>query len=121
AARLPGAPPDLAGLALADSVAVDPHKWLYAPLEAGCALVRDPARLREAFEFRPPYYRPQDEHEDYVDYHAHGIQNSRGFRALKVWLALRLAGQRGYRQMIGDDIALAGKLFDRVSRHPELE
>jgi len=121
AARMPGAPADLAGLALADSVAVDPHKWLYAPLEAGCALVRDRSQLRETFEFRPPYYPTPEEDADYLDYHSYGMQNSRGLRALKVWLGLRLAGQQGYRRMIGDDIALARGLFEAVGRHPELE
>jgi aromatic-L-amino-acid/L-tryptophan decarboxylase len=52
AAQVPGAPPSLQGLALADSIAVDPHKWLYAPLEAGCVLVRDSAALRRAFSYR---------------------------------------------------------------------
>ena len=56
AAAVPEAPDDLRGLSLADSVAVDPHKWLYAPLEAGCALVRDPEMLRAAFAYHPPYY-----------------------------------------------------------------
>src|SRR5262249_44644434 len=55
AAALPQAPDDLRGLRQADSVAVDPHKWLYAPLEAGCALVRDPESLRAAFAYHPPY------------------------------------------------------------------
>jgi aromatic-L-amino-acid decarboxylase len=121
AARLPGVPADLAGLALADSVGVDPHKWLYLPVEAGCALVRDEEALRETFEFHPAYYRPHDEKLDYIDYHSFGMQNSRGFRALKVWLALRQVGQSGYRRMLAEDIALAGRLFDAVSRHPELE
>lgn len=121
AARVPGAPADLAGLALADSVAVDPHKWLYIPVEAGCALVRDEDNLRETFEFHPPYYPPREEGVDRVDYHSYGMQNSRGFRALKVWLALRQVGQGGYRKMLGEDIALAGKLYDAVSRNPELE
>ena len=115
-----GAPADLAGLALADSVAVDPHKWLYAPLEAGCALVRDPSILRATFEYRPPYY-PAESDEDLVDYHSHGPQNSRGLRALKVWLGLRMAGRAGYRAMIADDIALARRLFEAAGRHPELE
>jgi len=56
AAAVPDAPDDLRGLSQADSVAVDPHKWLYAPLEAGCALVRDPEALRTAFAYHPPYY-----------------------------------------------------------------
>ena len=86
AAMLPEAPEDLKRLDLADSVAVDPHKWLYAPLEAGCALVKDSQRLRDAFSYHPPYYHFGVEATNYVDF---GPQNSRGFRALKVWLAFR--------------------------------
>jgi len=85
AACVPEAPDDVRGLSLADSVAIDPHKWLYAPLEAGCALVRDPEMLRAAFSYHPPYYHFEERATNYVDY---GPQNSRGFRALKVWLAL---------------------------------
>ena len=88
-AAVPGASDDLRALAEADSVAVDPHKWLYAPLEAGCALVRDAEALRGAFSYHPPYYHFEERATNYVDY---GPQNSRGFRALKVWLALRQAG-----------------------------
>jgi aromatic-L-amino-acid/L-tryptophan decarboxylase len=102
-----GAPTDLVALAEADSVAVDPHKWLYAPLEAGCALVRRPEALRDAFSYRPPYYHFGFEATNYVDY---GLQNSRGFRALKVWLGLRQAGRDGYRRMIAQDMALARHL-----------
>ena len=76
----------------ADSVAVDPHKWLYAPLEAGCALVKRPDDLRNAFSYHPPYYRFDEEALNFVDY---GLQNSRGFRALKVWLALQQLGRIG--------------------------
>lgn len=86
AAMLPDAPAELAGLPEADSIAVDPHKWLYAPLEAGCALVRAPERLRDAFAYHPPYYHFGAEATNYYDF---GPQNSRGFRALKVWLALQ--------------------------------
>jgi aromatic-L-amino-acid/L-tryptophan decarboxylase len=118
AARAPGAPESLAALRRADSVAIDPHKWLYAPLEAGCVLVRDPATLRNAFSYHPPYYHFGTEAINYVDY---GLQNSRGFRALKVWLALRQVGSDGYLRMIGDDIRLAERLFARVAEHPELE
>jgi aromatic-L-amino-acid/L-tryptophan decarboxylase len=118
AAAVPEAPDDLRGLGGADSVAVDPHKWLYAPLEAGCALVRDPERLRAAFAYHPPYYHWQERATNYVDY---GPQNSRGFRALKVWLALRHAGAAAYRRMIADDIRLAKRMADAVARHAELE
>ena len=118
AATLPDADPSLKGLALADSVVVDPHKWLYAPLEAGCVLVRDPGKLRAAFSFHPPYYEMGVERTNFVEY---GIQNSRGFRALKVWLGLRHAGAAGARAMIAEDIALSRRLADAVTRTPELE
>jgi glutamate/tyrosine decarboxylase-like PLP-dependent enzyme len=118
AAAVPGASADLRALALADSVAVDPHKWLYAPLEAGCVLVRDPERLRQAFAYHPPYYHFGQEATNYTDF---GPQNSRGFRALKVWLALRQVGRSGYARMIGDDIRLSERLHARVAAHPELE
>jgi glutamate/tyrosine decarboxylase-like PLP-dependent enzyme len=117
AASLPDGPPELRGLREADSVAVDPHKWLYAPLEAGCALVRNREALRRAFTYHPPYYHFGDSL-NYVDY---GVQNSRGFRALKVWLALRHVGASGYRRMIADDIALARTMADAIEKHPDLQ
>src|SRR5688500_6613055 len=109
---------DLHGLSQADSVAVDPHKWLYAPLEAGCALVRDPEALRAAFAYHPPYYHFEESATNYLDY---GPQNSRGFRALKVWLALRHVGAAGYRAMISEDIRLSRAMGDAVARHAELQ
>ncbi len=118
AAGVKGTPADLMGLSMADSVAVDPHKWLYAPLEAGCALVRDPAALRNAFSYHPPYYSFGVEAMNYFDI---GPQNSRGFRALKIWLALQHAGAAAYRQMIQDDIALARCLYSLAMKHQELE
>jgi glutamate/tyrosine decarboxylase-like PLP-dependent enzyme len=118
AAAAPDASEDLRALALADSVAVDPHKWLYAPLEAGCVLVRDPERLRNAFSYHPPYYHFGEEATNYFDF---GPQNSRGFRALKVWLALGVSGRAGYAKTIGDDIRLSQQLHARIAAHPELE
>jgi glutamate/tyrosine decarboxylase-like PLP-dependent enzyme len=102
----------------ADSVAVDPHKWLYAPLEAGCALVKRPEHLRNAFSYHPPYYRFGEEALNFVDY---GLQNSRGVRALKVWLALQQLGRTGYVDSMAEDIRLSRKLFDLVKAHPEFE
>jgi aromatic-L-amino-acid/L-tryptophan decarboxylase len=118
AAMLPDSSVELRGLSEADSVAVDPHKWLYAPLEAGCALVRKPEKLREAFAYHPPYYHFGVEAINYLDY---GPQNSRGFRALKVWLALQQVGRKGYEQMLGDDIRLAKELYELVAKQPELQ
>jgi aromatic-L-amino-acid decarboxylase len=123
AAVLPEASPDLKALSLADSVAVDPHKWLYAPLEAGCTLVRDPNHLIDAFSFHPAYYHFSDsgDGETPTNFHELGPQNSRGFRALKVWLGLRQAGRDGYVQMIRDDIALTEAMYRAVQSHHELE
>jgi aromatic-L-amino-acid/L-tryptophan decarboxylase len=111
---------DLSGIGLADSVAVDPHKWLYAPLEAGCALVRKPEALRETFSYHPPYYHFAEELST-IDYYEYGPQNSRGFRALKVWLALRQVGREGYVEMLSDDILLSQELYRLVDAHPELQ
>jgi glutamate/tyrosine decarboxylase-like PLP-dependent enzyme len=118
AAALPDASDDLKALSLADSVAVDPHKWLYAPLEVGCALVRDAAALRAAFAYHPPYYHFDEHATNFLDY---GPQNSRGFRALKVWLGMRHIGAAGYRQMIADDIRLSQSMAQAVAQHAELE
>jgi aromatic-L-amino-acid/L-tryptophan decarboxylase len=118
AAGLQEASSDLMGLTAADSVAVDPHKWLYAPLEAGCALVRDPAALRNAFSYHPPYYSFDVEATNYYDL---GPQNSRGFHALKIWLALQQASAAAYRQMIGEDVALARHLYELAAEHSALE
>ncbi len=120
AGRLGSAGADLAGLREADSLALDPHKWLYAPIDAGCVLVRDPRSLLDAFSHRPPYYGTPGEDEG-LNFHELGPENTRGLRALKVWLALRVAGREGFRQMIGDDIALAQRLFERVQATPRLE
>ncbi len=118
AAAAQGVPDDLRALRLADSIAVDPHKWLYTPIEAGCALVRDRSALSHAFSYHPAYYHFDEHGTNYVDY---GPQNSRGFRALKVWLALKHVGAEGYRRMIADDMALSRAMADAVRRDPDLE
>src|SRR5262249_32811431 len=118
AAAVPQAHDDLRGLSQADSVAVDPHNWLYHPLEAGCTLVHDPESMRAAFAYHPPYYHFEEKVTNYVDC---GPQNSRGFRALKVWLALKHVGAVGYRNMIADDIRLSQAMAQAVSRHAELQ
>ena len=118
AAMVDTVPDNIRGLSRADSVAIDPHKWLYAPLEAGCALVRDPEKHRAAYSYHPPYYHFGQEVTNFVDY---GPQNSRGFRALKVWMGLRQVGRRGYEQMIADDIALARALYDQLAKDANFE
>ena len=110
------------GLGEADSIAIDPHKWLYSPLEAGSTLVKNPVYLSNTYSSHPEYYNFSSRfEEDYLNYYEFGIQNSRGFRALKVWAALQQAGKEGYMKMIREDIRLAKLLFDLAGKHPELE
>jgi glutamate/tyrosine decarboxylase-like PLP-dependent enzyme len=120
AAALPEVPEDLRSLKLADSVALDPHKWLYSPLEAACVLTRDKDALSGAFAFYPEYYMLDAEVDEGTNYYELGMQNSRGFRALKVWLGLRAVGAEVYRESIRTDIALAQQLYDLAENHPEL-
>jgi glutamate/tyrosine decarboxylase-like PLP-dependent enzyme len=121
AAALPDAPPALFGLREADSVAVDRHKWLYAPLDAGCTLVRDSNALRSTFSAQASYYILDGAADGPNNLFEHATENSRRFRALKVWLSLRHIGVEGHRRLIAEDIALARYLFELVQRHPSLE
>ncbi len=122
AAALPESPEGICEIVQADSIAMDPHKWLYSPIEAGCALVRDAKLMSETFSYHPPYYKFDDiDGEPLTSLVDFGPQNTRGFKALKVWLALQQAGSDGYREMLSDDIALAERLFEKVNERPELE
>ncbi len=110
------------GIELADSIALDPHKWLYAPLEAGCTLVKNPKHLIETYSSHPEYYNfSKNEEGQSLNFYEYGLQNSRGFRALKVWMALQQVGSNGYKKMIAEDIELSVLLFDLASKHPELK
>jgi aromatic-L-amino-acid/L-tryptophan decarboxylase len=114
----------LAGLARADSVALDPHKWLYVPVEAGFVLVRDAQAMRDAFSLVPPYLRTDGDEAGVQGppwFSEFGVQQTRGFRALKVWMALKHHGLDGYRRMIEHDLAMADHLAARVSAEPEME
>ncbi len=122
AVALADATDDLKGLRLADSIAIDPHKWLYSPVEAGCLLTRHASALSDAFAFKPHYYQFDDnEGQEVKNYFEHGPQNSRGFRALKIWLAFQQVGANGYRRMIADEIALAHRLHEMIGGHDSLE
>lgn len=110
------------GINEADSLALDPHKWLYSPLEAGCTLVKNPKHLIDTYSSHPEYYNfSKDEQAASQNFYEYGLQNSRGFRALKVWLALQQVGRQGYIEMIGEDIDLSKLLFDLADKHSELQ
>jgi len=102
----------LRGLQLADSIALDPHKWLFQPFEIGCVLVRDMRHLRQAFAVHP------EDNASYladvgrmaereVVFYEHGVQLTRSFRALKLWMSLRIFGLAAFRATIDRGIALA--------------
>ena len=120
AAVIPELKPLFEGIAEADSIALDPHKWLYSPLEAGCTLVKNPQHLIDTYSSHPEYYNfgNADMTQNFYEY---GLQNSRGFRALKVWMALQHVGKNGYVKMISEDIELAELLYEEATKHPELE
>ena len=110
------------GMEEADSIALDPHKWLYSPLAAGCTLVKYPNHLIATFSSHPVYYNFSNNQEALTqNYYEYGLQNSRGFRALKVWLALQQVGRSGYIKMIREDIHLSKLLFALAKSHGELE
>ncbi len=110
------------GIQDADSIAIDPHKWLYAPLEAGCTLVKNPQHLIDTYSSHPVYYNFDNSAEEpTLNYYEYGLQNSRGFRALKVWMALQQAGRNGYETMINEDIDLSILLYEEAKKHTELE
>ncbi|MGW7353738.1 pyridoxal phosphate-dependent decarboxylase family protein [Streptomyces sp. NPDC054784] len=109
-----------AGVGRADSIALDPHKMLFAPLEAGCLLVRDRSLLAQAYAFSSSYLTVEEDPLmlDYMDY---GPQLSRDFKALKVWSALRAFGVDSFRAAVDHTLRLARRLADRVEAAPELE
>jgi glutamate/tyrosine decarboxylase-like PLP-dependent enzyme len=110
------------GLERADSVTLDPHKWLFIPYECGCLLVRDPEKLRRAFSMSAPYLRGTLPTEyTGLDYFEYGPQMSRGFRALKVWMALRHYGVEGYRKLLTQGIRCAERLHQRVCASEDFE
>jgi len=110
------------GIKEADSIALDPHKWLYSPLEAGCTLVKNPKHLIDTYSSHPEYYNfSLTEEGGSLNYFEYGLQNSRGFRALKVWLALQQIGSNGYVKLIKEDIELSKYFYVLAEKHTELE
>lgn len=115
--------PRLKGLNRADSLAFDLHKWFYLPFEVGCTLVRDEETHRRTFSLRPDYLhhaaRGLGGGERWLsDY---GIQLTRGFRALKAWMAFRHHGVARIGEVIQQNIDQATYLAQLVSDHPKLE
>jgi aromatic-L-amino-acid decarboxylase len=113
----PSAPPRLRAMADADSIACDPHKWLYAPIGAAATLIRKPGALEASFGFKARYLQYNDE-PGRVNLAERSPENTRPFRALKVWMALRAYGRAGYSAMLERNIRLAAYLEDLIEAAP---
>jgi len=111
----------LPGLAHADSVTLDPHKWLYQPFECGCVLVRDGQALRDAFEILPDYLRDAEADAEEVNFCDLGLQLTRSARALKIWVSLRYFGLEAFRQAIRRSLEVAAAAARRVEESQTLE
>src|SRR6185369_11031114 len=115
--------PLFTGMDRADSIAADPHKWLYVPYEAGATLVRAPGRLASTFRRFPEYLAsdPESPFPGPAWFAERGVELSRGFKALKVWMGLSTLGTEAYARSIENDVALAGFLSREADRRPDFE
>jgi aromatic-L-amino-acid decarboxylase len=111
----------LDGIELGDSIALDPHKWLYQPYECGCLLVRESRALRRAFEILPDYLRDAQASADEVNFADLGLQLTRTSRALKLWVSLHAFGLDAFRTAIDRSLELAEHAVACIEVHSELE
>jgi glutamate/tyrosine decarboxylase-like PLP-dependent enzyme len=111
----------LAGVERADSIAIDPHKWLYTSQSAGCVLLRDFGALSRSFHSDASYIWLDEALRHGVDFAMHGPQFSRGFAALKVWVSLLAHGRAAYGRRIAHDVALIRYLGELVEEHPDFQ
>ena len=122
AAQTPRAAQALAAIGRADSLSLDPHKWLFAPLDAGCLLVRDPRHLKQAFAHGAAYVDViADRDMSEFAFWDHGPELSRRFRALKIWFILKCHGARAITAAIDDNIAVAQTLAAAIDASADFE
>jgi aromatic-L-amino-acid/L-tryptophan decarboxylase len=111
----------LEGIGGADSVTLDPHKWLFQTFECGCLLVRDPGELDRAFRLTPEYLQDTELGAEQVNFGDRGIQLSRSFRALKIWMSVRSFGVSAFREAVAHGIDRAEEVEARIRRTPSFE
>ena len=109
------------GIESADSVTLDPHKWLFQPYETGCLMVRDTRVLEDAFRILPEYLQDTALGEEQVNFADRGIQLTRRFRALKVWMSIQMLGLGAFRSAIQESIDLGREGGERIRSSPVLE
>ncbi len=112
----------VAGIERADSIALDPHKWLHAPFEAGCALIRDAAAHRGAFAVTQEYLEVMPRGLASAEWlYEYGLQTTRGFKALKIWMALKEHGIEKFGRLIDQNISQGHYLSRLIEAEPLLE
>ncbi len=109
----------LAGIERADSITIDPHKWFFAPLDAGAILVREWARLERSYGIEPPYLRSADPSR--FDYYVHSFEQSRRFRALKLWMSFKRYGLDQIGRWVDANCEQALHLYQLCSEAPDFE
>lgn len=110
------------GLETADSITIDPHKWFYAPLDAGAILVKDERRLTVSFGMKPSYLTDEmDRGNERYQYYVHGFEQSRRFRGLKVWMSFKRYGARQIGEWIDANVHQARHLYALLQRYPDFE
>lgn len=108
----------LDGAAGADSLVVNPHKWLFVPVDCSVLFMKDPEAMRDAFSVVPDYLRSEEEVRNLMDY---GIPLGRRFRALKLWMVMRAMGTEGIARAIREHVRLARLLAEWVEETPDFE
>ena len=111
----------LRGIERADSIGLDPHKWLFQPYEAGCLLVKDASTLQHAFEVRPDILQDTVWGANHPNFGDRGPQVSRSFRALKVWMSVQVFGMAAFRRTVSRGMELATRADAHISASPVLE
>jgi aromatic-L-amino-acid decarboxylase len=111
----------LQGLELADSLSLDPHKWLFQPFEIGCVLVRDLVYLRDTFLTLPEYLKETQQYSAEFNFTDHGLQLTRSFRALKLWMSIQVFGMAAFRAAIERGFELAEFVEARLREMPGWE
>jgi aromatic-L-amino-acid/L-tryptophan decarboxylase len=110
------------GIDLADSITIDPHKWFYAPLDAGAILVKDHRRLTASFGMKPSYLTDElDQENERYQFYVHGFEQSRRFRSLKVWMSFRRYGARQIGEWIDNNVSQATHLYNLAAQDEDFE
>jgi len=111
----------LKGIEKADSLTIDPHKWMYQPYEMGCLLVRNHKWLSQAFSEKPEYLRDIEGNTSEINFYDHGIQLTRRFRALKFYMSMKTFGLNAFKKAVTYSIDLAEEIEDYLRKSANWE